>query len=191
MQEASAASECGRSVARRCRVGSDRRMRFPDFHGSIAVAVNCISWRVQAALRTELSVGDFVSFLAANAVCLAGTDPSTSRKWSAPLQRGARARGESVFPSCSTSAPSRHRYPDPAARTGADPVRAGIVAYPGTRAGGRPTKVSVSVEPGETIALVAPRAAARPTFGQSAAAILRATGGRNPDRWDRHERDWR
>jgi len=165
---------------RRFRDDADR----PDFHVYRGRSDHQ-QWRCSSPAANELSVGDFVSFLAAMLLLLAPIKHLT--EVSAPLQRGL-ASAESVFELLD-------ERPEQDTGTRILPRARGRIqyervsfAYPGT---GREAvdEVSVSVEPGETIALRRPLGRRQDDIRQSAAAILRGDGRPHPDRWDRHERD--
>jgi subfamily B ATP-binding cassette protein MsbA len=119
---------------------------------SIAVAV-IISIALQQSAAKELSVGDFVSFLTALLLLLAPIKHLT--EVSAPLQRGL-ASAESVFELLD-------ERPEENTGTRVLPRAHGQVRYEGVSfvypGAGREAleDVSVSIEPGETIALVGPR----------------------------------
>jgi subfamily B ATP-binding cassette protein MsbA len=140
---------------------------------SIAVAV-IISIALQQSAAKELSVGDFVSFLAALLLLLSPIKHLT--EVSAPLQRGL-ASAESVFellderPEQDTGtrilprAQGRIRYENVS------------FSYPGA---GREAldDVSVGIEPGETIALVGPSGGGKTTFVNLLPRFYEVTGGR-------------
>src|SRR5882672_1449712 len=140
---------------------------------SIAVAV-IISMALQQSAANELSVGDFVSFLAAMLLLLAPIKHLT--EVSAPLQRGL-ASAESVFELLD-------ERPEQDTGTRILPRARGRIqyervsfAYPGT---GREAvdEVSVRVEPGETIAPVGPSGGGKTTFVNLLPRFYEATGGR-------------
>jgi len=140
---------------------------------SIAVAV-IISMALQQSAANQLSVGDFVSFLTALLLLLAPIKHLT--EVSAPLQRGL-ASAESVFellderPEQDTGS---RILPRARGRIRYEGVS---FAYPGA---GREAldEVSVSIEPGETIALVGPSGGGKTTFVNLLPRFYDVTGGR-------------
>ena len=140
---------------------------------SIAVAV-IISMALQQSAANQLSVGDFVSFLTALLLLLAPIKHLT--EVSAPLQRGL-ASAESVFellderPEQDTGS---RILPRARGRIRYEGVS---FAYPGA---GREAldEVSVSIEPGETIALVGPSGGGKTTFVNLLPRFYNVTGGR-------------
>ncbi|HTQ75007.1 MAG TPA: lipid A export permease/ATP-binding protein MsbA [Burkholderiales bacterium] len=140
---------------------------------SVAVAV-IISLALQQSAANELTVGDFVSFLTALLLLLAPIKHLT--EVSAPLQRGL-ASAESVFellderPEQDTGS---RILPRARGRIRYEGVS---FAYPGA---GREAldEVSVSIEPGETIALVGPSGGGKTTFVNLLPRFYNVTGGR-------------
>src|SRR5215467_867223 len=140
---------------------------------SVAVAV-IISIALQQSAANELTPGAFVSFLTALLLLLAPIKHLT--EVSSPLQRGL-ASAESVFELL-----DEHPEQDtgsrvlPRARGQIEYERVSF-AYPGT---GREALdgVSVSVKPGETIALVGPSGGGKTTFVNLLPRFYEVTGGR-------------
>jgi subfamily B ATP-binding cassette protein MsbA len=140
---------------------------------SVAVAV-IISMALQQSAANELSPGAFVSFLTALLLLLAPIKHLT--EVSAPLQRGL-ASAESVFDLLDERAEQdTGSRVLPRARGQIEYERVSF-AYPGT---GREALdgVSVSVKPGETIALVGPSGGGKTTFVNLLPRFYDVTGGR-------------
>jgi subfamily B ATP-binding cassette protein MsbA len=140
---------------------------------SVAVAV-IISIALRQSAANELSVGDFVSFLAALLLLLSPIKHLT--EVNAPLQRGL-ASAESVFELLDESAEQdtgSHILPRAQGRIRYENVS---FAYPGA---GREAldEVSVSIEPGETIALVGASGGGKTTFVNLLPRFYDVTGGR-------------
>ena len=140
---------------------------------SIAVAV-IISMALQQSAANQLSVGDFVSFLTALLLLLAPIKHLT--EVSAPLQRGL-ASAESVF-ELLDERPEENRGTRVLPRSSGRVRYEGVsFAYPGA---GREALdgVTVSIEPGETIALVGPSGGGKTTFVNLLPRFYDVTGGR-------------
>jgi subfamily B ATP-binding cassette protein MsbA len=140
---------------------------------SIAVAV-IISMALQQSAANELSVGDFVSFLTALLLLLAPIKHLT--EVSAPLQRGL-ASAESVF-ELLDERPEENEGTRVLPRARGQVRYEGVsFAYPGA---GREAldDVNVSIEPGETIALVGPSGGGKTTFVSLLPRFYDVTGGR-------------
>src|SRR5262245_60154781 len=140
---------------------------------SIAVAV-IISIALQQSAANQLSVGDFVSFLTALLLLLAPIKHLT--EVSAPLQRGL-ASAESVFELLD-------ERPEQDTGTRVMPRARGRIvyervsfAYPRAEREAL-DNVSVSIEPGETIALVGPSGGGKTTFANLLPRFYDVTGGR-------------
>ena len=140
---------------------------------SVAVAV-IISIALQQSAANELTPGAFVSFLTALLLLLAPIKHLT--EVSAPLQRGL-ASAESVFELLDERAEEdTGSRVLPRARGQIEYERVSF-AYPGT---GREALdgVSLSVKPGETIALVGPSGGGKTTFVNLLPRFYEVTGGR-------------
>jgi subfamily B ATP-binding cassette protein MsbA len=140
---------------------------------SIAVAV-IISMALQQSAANQLSVGDFVSFLTALLLLLAPIKHLT--EVSSPLQRGL-ASAESVF-ELLDERPEENKGTRVLPRAHGRVRYEGVsFAYPGA---GREAlnDVSISVEPGETIALVGPSGGGKTTFVNLLPRFYDVTGGR-------------
>ncbi|HMH18022.1 MAG TPA: lipid A export permease/ATP-binding protein MsbA, partial [Burkholderiales bacterium] len=140
---------------------------------SIAVAV-IISIALQQSAAKELSVGSFVSFLTAMLMLLSPIKHLT--EVNSPLQRGL-ASAESVFELLDERVEEdTGRQTLPRARGKIEYERVSF-AYPGS---GREAldDVSISVEPGETIALVGPSGGGKTTFVNLLPRFYEVSGGR-------------
>jgi subfamily B ATP-binding cassette protein MsbA len=140
---------------------------------SVAVAV-IISIALQQSAANELTVGDFVSFLTALLLLLAPIKHLT--EVSAPLQRGL-ASAESVFELLD-------ERPEEDTGTRTMPRAQGQIRYEGVsftypRAGREALDgVSISIEPGETVALVGKSGGGKTTFVNLLPRFYEVTGGR-------------
>jgi len=140
---------------------------------AIAVAV-VISIALQQSAAKELSVGSFVSFLTALLMLLSPIKHLT--EVNSPLQRGL-ASAESVFELLDERAEEdTGRQVLPRAQGRIEYERVSF-AYPG---GGREVldDVSISVQPGETIALVGPSGGGKTTFVNLLPRFYEVSGGR-------------
>jgi len=140
---------------------------------SVAVAV-IISIALQQSAANELSVGAFVSFLTAMLMLLTPIKHLT--EVNSPLQRGL-ASAESVFELLDERAEEDTGARDLPRAQGRIEYERVSFAYPGS---GREAlnDVSVSIEPGETIALVGPSGGGKTTFVNLLPRFYEVSGGR-------------